>query len=99
MSDFMDIDTWHILLGLVTLLQGVILYRHRQIDARFDEGNKTMNSFVREIAGLKVLMSAFDKEEFGRHRHRLTNLEIETAKIREEVKSIKERCHMLHDKQ
>lgn len=94
--DLQTLDAWHLLLAIVTLLQGVILYRHRQIDARFDEGNHTMNSFVQEIAALKVLMAAFDKEEFGRHRHRLTNLEIEQAKIKEEIKSIQKRCDMHH---
>lgn len=91
------IDAWHILLGVVTLMQGLILYRHRQIDDRFEEGNKTMNAFVREIAELKVLMSAFDKEEFGRHRHRLTNLEIEMGKVKEEVRAINKRCDINHN--
>jgi len=88
-----------ILVALIGIGQAFLLWRHNQIDNRFEQQNQTMLAFVKELAELRVLISAFDKEEFSRHRHRITNLEIEHGRLKEEVESIKQRCKIYHNEQ
>jgi hypothetical protein len=98
-----EISLMPVILAFIGLVNTLILYRQRQIDKRFENTDfefkelyKIMTSLAKEIAELRVLFASFDRDEFGRHRHRITNLEIEQGKIKEELHGIKERCSMLH---
>lgn len=87
----------YIIFGAILAIgQAAVLYRQTRTDKRNDKIDEVMATFIREIAELKVLVRVFDNAELARQRHRMNQLEIQQAKVQEEVEAIKERCALFH---